>query len=183
MEETKEPPRDQQSLSPIRREDKKREPHEAVQLLVNVGAIEDSSRRTLEEYLRELESSHDGAEAALKKNPFATARKFLLMHEQRLKAVIKAVSNVLNPPKQHGSYVNNLHDTDMNEPNANEAEDDNSGDEDMDQSPSHGDSNPSPTPPIEDSGIQYTQLPLPKKQGRNDLNQDRQSGGRGGNHC
>ena len=172
-----------QCLSPIRREDKKRKPHEAVQLLVNVGAIEDSSRRTLEEYLRELESSHDGAEAALKKNPFATARRFLLMHEQRLKAVIKAVKNVLNPTKQHGSFVNNLPDTDMNEPADNEAEDNTSGDdEDMDQSPSHGDGNQSPTPPIENSSIQYVQLPLPKNQGRNDLNQDRQSGGRGGNH-
>jgi hypothetical protein len=70
----------------------------------------------------------------------------------------------------------------MNESHDNEAEDDNSGDEDMDQSPLYGDNNPSPTPPIEDSGIQYTLLPLPKNQGRNDLNQDRQSGGRGGNH-
>jgi hypothetical protein len=129
-----------------------------------------------------LESSHDGTIFAQRKNPFATARRFLLMHEQRLKAAIKAVSNVLNPPKQHGSYVNNLRDTDMNESHDNEAEDDNSSDEDMDQSPLHGDNNPSPTPPIEDSGIQYTLLPLPKNQGRNDLNQDRQSGGRGGNH-
>ncbi len=71
----------------------------------------------------------------------------------------------------------------MNEPEDNEAEDNTSGEEeDGEQSPSHGDSNPSPTPPIENSGIQYVQLPLPKNQGRNDLNQDRQSGGRGGNH-
>ena len=104
------------------------------------------------------------------------------MHEQRLRSVIKAVKNVLNPPKQHGSFVNSLRDVDMNEPNANEAEDDNSGDEEnMDQSPSHGDGNQSPTSPIENSSIQYVQLPLPKNQGRNDLNQDRKSGGRGGN--
>jgi hypothetical protein len=152
MEETKEPTRNPQCLSPIRREDKKREPHDAVQLLVNVGAIADYTRITLEEYLRELEASHNGAQASLKRNPFATARRFLLMHEQRLKAVIKAVKNVLNPPMQHGSFVNSLPDVDMNEPDANEAEDDNSGEEeDMDQSPSHGDSNPSPTPPIENS--------------------------------
>ncbi len=184
MEETKEPPINPLCLNPIRRDDKKREPHEAVQLLVDVGAIEDSTRKTLEEYLRELESSHDGAEEAMKKNPFATARKFLLMHEQRLKAVIKAVKNVLHPPKQHGSFVNALRDVDMNEPDATDAEDDNSGDdeESMNQSPSHGDINPSPTQHIENSGIQYVQLPLPKNQGRNDLNQDRQSGGRGGNH-
>ena len=50
------------------------------------------------------------------------------------------------------------------------------------RSPSHGDGSPSPTPPIEHSRIQYVQLPLPKNQGLNELNQDRQSGGRGGNH-
>jgi hypothetical protein len=41
---------------------------------------------------------------------------------------------------QHGSYVNNLPDTDMNEPHDNIAEDEASGDEeDGQQLPSHGD--------------------------------------------
>jgi hypothetical protein len=71
----------------------------------------------------------------------------------------------------------------MNGPDDNGPDDNASGDdEDMDQSPSHGDSIPSPTQPIENSGIQYVQLPLPKTQEQNELNQDRQSGGRGGNH-
>ena len=73
-------------------------------------------------------------------------------------------------------------DTDMNEAVDNGAEDTDSDEEDAQQSPSHGDSSPSPTQPIEHSRIQYVQLPLPKNQGRNELNQDRQSGGRGGNH-
>jgi hypothetical protein len=69
----------------------------------------------------------------------------------------------LNPPRQHGSFVNNLPDTDMctgvNEPDDNEADDDASGTEDDgEQSPSHGDSSPSPTPNIENSNIQYVQL-------------------------
>ncbi len=104
--------------------------------------------------------------------------------KQRLTAIIKAVKNVLNPPRQHGSFVNNLPDTDMNEsddePDENELMNDKIDDEE--RSPSHGDSSPSPTPPMEYSNIQYVQLPLPKNQGWNDLNQDRQSGGRGGNH-
>jgi hypothetical protein len=113
------------------------------------------------------------------------------MQEHRLTAIIKAVKNVLNPPIQHGCFVNNLPDTDgmlahcypdanMNDPDDNEASgvaesgnDDSGNDDDGDQSPSHGDSNPSPTPPIEYPNIQYVQLPLPKNQGWNDLNQDR----------
>ncbi len=125
-----------QCLSPIRSEDKKREPHDAVQLLVNIGAIPSSTKDCLTEYLLELEASHSSSLASLKRNPFATARKFLLMHEQRLSALIKAIKNVLNPPRQHGSFVNNLLDTDMHEPADNEAEDDASGDEnDGEQSP------------------------------------------------
>jgi hypothetical protein len=104
------------------------------------------------------------------------------MHQQRLLALIKAVKNVLDPPKQHGSFVNSLPDTDMNEPDDNGDEDSTTDENDGDQSTSHGDSSPSPTPPIEESTIQYVQLPLPKNQGQNELNQDRQSGGRGGNH-
>jgi hypothetical protein len=137
MEESKEPPRNPQCLSPIRREDKKREPHDAVQLLVNIGAIPDSTKLTLEEYLRELEISHSSTQASLKINPFATAHRFLLMHKQRLTAIIKAIKNVLNPPRQHGSYVNSLPDTDMNEPEDNEAEDNTSGkEENGEKSPS-----------------------------------------------
>ncbi len=90
MEETKEPPKNPQCLSPIRREDKKREPHDSVQLLVDIGAIRDSSTLCLKEYLLELEASLNGAQKKLKANPFATARRFLLMHEQRLTAIIKA---------------------------------------------------------------------------------------------
>ncbi len=119
------------------------------------------------------------------------------MQEHRLTVIIKAVKNVLNPPIQHGTFVNNLldtdgmlahcyPDTDMNEPEENELMngeiDDGNGNLPERRSPSPGDNSPSPTPPIEHSGIQYVQLPLPKNQGQNDLNQDRQSGGRGGNH-
>jgi hypothetical protein len=117
------------------------------------------------------------------------------MHEVRLKALIKAFKIVLYPKTQHGSFVNNLPnpataamleacypDIDMTEAVDNGAETTDSDEEDAQQSPSHGDSSPSPTQPIEHSRIQYVQLPLPKNQGRNELNQDRQSGGRGGNH-
>ena len=108
------------------------------------------------------------------------------MHQLRLASLIKAVKAVLNHPdsagsKQHGSFVNNLPtDTNMNEPDGNEdvTTDENDGDE----SPSHGDNNPPPTPPIEESTIQYAYLPLPKQQGQSERKQDRQSGGRGGNH-
>ena len=165
-----------------------------MQLLVDIGAIRDSSALCLNEYLLELETNHKDAQKYLRTNPFATARRLLQMHEQRLTAIIKAVKNVLNPPRQHGSFVNNLPDTNMegtgvDEPDDNatsgvaeSGNDDSSNDDDGEQSPSHGDSNPSPTPHIEYSNIQYVQLPLPKNQGWNDLNQDRQSGGRGGNH-
>ena len=105
----------------MRRDDKKREPHEAVQLLVDTGAIENSTKGCLEEYLKELEASHTSSQTSLKRIPFATARRFLLMHQQRLLALIKAIKSVLNPPKQYGSFVNNLPDTDMNEPDDNGA--------------------------------------------------------------
>ncbi len=129
-----------------------------VQLLVDIGAIRHSSAPCLNEYLLELETSHKDAQKYLKTNPFATARRFLQMHEQRLTAIIKAIKNVLNPPIQHGCFVNNLPDTNMqgtevDEPDDNEASgvarSSSSTDDDGDQSPSHGDSNPSPTPPIE----------------------------------
>ncbi len=119
MEETKEPPKNPRCLKPIRRDDKKREPHEAVQLLVDIGAIPNSTKDCLEEYLKELEVSHAASQTSLKRIPFATARRFLLMHQQRLWALTKAIKNVLNPPKQHGSFVNNLPDTDMSEPDDN----------------------------------------------------------------
>jgi hypothetical protein len=105
MEETKEPPMNPQCLSSIRREDKKREPHDSVQLLVEIGAIRDSSAQCLKEYLLELETTFSDAQKYLRTNPLATARKFLLLQEQRLTAIIKAVKNVLNPPRQHGSFV------------------------------------------------------------------------------
>ena len=184
MEETKEPPRDPQCLNPIRREDRKREHHEAVQLLVNTGAIPNSTKGCLEDYLVELEASHTASKNSLRRIPFATARKFLLMHQLRLAALIKAVKAVLNHPdsagsKQHGSFVNNLPpDTNMNESDHGNTTDEHEGD----GSPSHGDSNPPPTPPIEQSTIQYVHLPLPKQQGQSERKQDRQSGGRGGNH-
>ena len=106
------------------------------------------------------------------------------MHQLRLAALIKAIKAVLNHPdsagsKQHGNFVNNLPpDTNMNESDHGDTTDENEGDE----SPSHGDSNLSPTPPIEQSTIQYVHLPLPKQQGQSEHKQDRQSGGRGGNH-
>jgi hypothetical protein len=112
MEETKEPPKNPQCLSPIRREDKKRELNDSVQLLVDIGAIRDSSAPCPNEYLLELETNHKDAQKYLRTNPFATARRFLQMHEQRLTAIIKAIKNVLNPPIQHGCFVNNLPDTD-----------------------------------------------------------------------
>jgi hypothetical protein len=179
MEETKEPSKNPQCLQALRREEKKREPHEAVQLLVDVGAIPSSTRQSLEDYLLELQPSYDATEASLKRIPFATARRFLLMHQQRLAALLKAIKYVLNPIVQHGKFVNNLPETDLNEPedNGDETTDEDDGDQSL-----HGDSKPSPTPPIEESTIQYVRLPLPKNQGRSDLKQDRQSGGRGGNH-
>jgi hypothetical protein len=185
MEETKEPPKHPLCLNPIKREDKKRELNDSVQLLVDIGAIHDSSAACLEEYLTELEKHQGDVQKYLRTNPFATARRFLIMQEQRMTAIIKAVKNVLKPPTQHGGFVNNLADTNMHEMDDNELMNgDNDDDVDLPEgrSPSHGDSNPSPTPPIEHSRIQYVQLPLPKNQGLNDLNQDRQSGGRGGNH-
>jgi hypothetical protein len=182
MEETKEPPKNPQCLQTIgRKEEKKREPHEAVQLLVDTGAIPSSTRQSLEDYLLELQPSYDATEASLKRNPFATARRFLLMHQTRLGALLKAIKYVLSPIVQHGKFVNNLPDPNLNEP----MDDDDEGttdEDDGDQSPLHGDSSSSPKPTIEESTIQYTQLPLPKNQGRSELNQDRQSGGRGGNH-
>ncbi len=191
MEETKEPLKNPQYLSPIRRDDKKRELNDSVQLLVHIGAIRDSSGPCLKEYLIELETSHKDVQKYLKTNPFATARRFLLMQEHRRATIIKAVKNVLNPPVQHGSFVNNLPDININCTGVDELDenelmngeiDDGNGFLPEEQSPSHGDSSPSPTPPIEHAGIQYVQLPLPKNQGWNDLNQDRQSGGCGGNH-
>jgi len=185
MEETKEPPKNPQCLNPIKREDKKREHNDSVQLLVDVGAIRDSSAACLEEYLTELENHQRDVQRYLKTNPFATARKFLLLQDQRMTAIVKAVKNVLKPPTQHGGFVNNLADINMHEMDDNELMNgDNDDDVDLPEgrSPSHGDTSPSPTPTIEHSRIQYVQLPLPKNQGRNDLNQDRQSGGRGGNH-
>ncbi len=148
MKESKEPPRNLHCLSPTMRADKKRKPHAAVQLLEDIGALPDSTMPSLEEYLRELEASHAGAQASLKRNPFATARKFLLMHEQRLATIIKAIKIVQNPPRQHDSFVNSFPDADMNGPDDN-GPDDNAfdDDEDMDQSPSHSDSIPSPTQP------------------------------------
>jgi hypothetical protein len=104
------------------------------------------------------------------------------MHQQRLAALLKAIKYVLNPIVQHGKFVNTLPETDSNKPEDDEDEDPTTDEDDGDQSPLHGDSSPSPKPPIEESTIQYTQLPLPKNQGRSELNQDRQSGGRGGNH-
>jgi hypothetical protein len=103
------------------------------------------------------------------------------MHQTRLGALLKAIKYVLNPIVQHGKFVNNLPDPDLNEPEDDE-DDDTVDEDDGDQSPLPGDSSTSPKPPIEKSTIQYTQLPLPKNQGRSELNQDRQSGGRGGNH-
>jgi hypothetical protein len=55
--------------------------HDAVQLLVDIGAIQDSSVLCLKEYLLKLEASHTDAQKKLKTNTFATARRFLLMHE------------------------------------------------------------------------------------------------------
>ena len=137
-----------------------------MQLLVDIGAIPGSTKECLLEYLQELEASHKSTQASLKRIPFATARKFLLMHEQRQMALIKAVKSVLNPRTQHGTFVNSLPDTnkmletcypdiDMNGPESNGAEDADTDEEDAQQSPSHGDSSPSPTPTIEHSGIQY----------------------------
>ncbi len=115
MEETKEPPKNPQCLNAIKREDKKRELNNSVQLLVDIGAIRDSSAACLEEYLTELEKHQGDVQKYLKTNPFATARRFLLMQEHRLAAIIKAVKNVFKPPTQHGGFVNNLTNTNMHE--------------------------------------------------------------------
>jgi hypothetical protein len=63
-------------------------------------------------------------------------------------------------PLQHGVYVNNLTD---------------------DLNASEGNTSPHQHQPIEYEGIQYVQLPLPQQE-QGELNKDRQSGGRGGNH-
>jgi hypothetical protein len=44
-----------------------------------------------------------------------------------------------------------------------------------------GNSSPNQQQPIAYEGIQYVQLPLPQQE-QGELNKDRQSGGRGGNH-
>jgi hypothetical protein len=64
-------------------------------------------------------------------------------------------------PLQHGVYVNNFLAEDLN------------ADE--------GNTSPNQHHPIAYEGIQYVQLPLPQQE-QGELNKDRQSGGRGGNH-
>ncbi len=77
----------------------------------------------LKEYLLEIETTLSDAQKYLRTNPFATAHKFLLLQELRLTAIIKAVKNVLNPPRQHGNFVNNLPDTNMEGTGVNEPDD------------------------------------------------------------
>jgi hypothetical protein len=150
------------AIMPSNRNETKLQPHETVQLLVDVGALEESTGDSLDQYLTLLEF-HLGEvqifQHAQTTTPFATAKKFLTLQENRLRALQKAVQNVKKMPLQHGVYVNNL------------AEDLNA--EEGNTSPNHQ--------PIAYEGIQYVQLPLPQ-QDQGELNKDRQSGGRGGNH-
>jgi hypothetical protein len=138
----------------------KLQPQETVQLLVDNGTIEDSTGDTLDQYLRLIEFHLGETQHAQTTTPFATAKKFLTLQENRLRALQKAVQNVKKMPLQHGVYVNNLPE----DPNDEE-----------------GNTSPIQQQPIAYEGIQYVQLPLPQ-QDQDELNKDRQSGGRGGNH-
>ncbi len=133
-------------------------PHETVQLLVDKGAIEDSTSDSLEQYVKLLEYHASVVEHAQTTTPFAIAKRYLVLQETRLRALIKAVQNVAKTPLRNGPYVNNL-----------------PGDMSIDEG------NTSPQPPIVYEGIQYVQLSLPPQE-QGELIQDRQSGGRGGNH-
>ncbi len=145
---------------PSNRNETKLQPHETVQLLVDVGALEHSTGDSLDQYLRLIEFHLGEVQHAQTTTPFATAKKFLTLQENRLRALQKAVQNVKKMPLQHGVYVNNL------------AEDLNA---------EEGKTSPNQQQPIAYKGIQYAQLPLPQ-QDQSELNKDRQSGGHGGNY-
>ncbi len=160
MEETKTMPSRPLANMPSNRNETKLQTHETVQLLVNIGAIEDSTGDTLDQYLKLIEFHLGEVQYAQTTTPFATAKKFLTLQENRFRALKKAVQNIKKMPLQHGVYVNNL----AKDPNAEE-----------------GNTSPNQQQPIAYEGIQYVQLPLPQ-QDQGELNKDRQSGGRGGNH-
>jgi hypothetical protein len=160
MEETKTMPTRPLANMQSNRNEAKLEHHETVQLLVDNGVIEDSTADTLDQYLRLIEFHLGEVQHAQTKTPFATAKRSLTLQETRLRALQKAVQNVKKMPFQHGVYVNNL------------AEDLNA---------EEGNTSPNQQQPIAYEGIQYVQLPLPQ-QDQGELNKDRQSGGRGGNH-
>ncbi len=93
---------------PSNRNEAKLKPHETIQLLVDIGAIEDSTGDTLDQYLKLIEFHLGEVQIAQTTTPFATAKRFLILQENRLRALQKAVQNVKNMPMQHGVYVNNL---------------------------------------------------------------------------
>ncbi len=160
MEETKTMPSCPLANMPSNRNETKLKPHETVQLLVNIGAIEDSTGDTLDQYLKLIEFHLGEVQYAQTTTPFATAKRFLTLQENRLRALQKAVQNVKKMPLQHGVYVNNL----VEDLNAEE-----------------GNTSPNQHQLIAYEVIQYVQLPLPQHD-QGELNKDRQSGGRGGNH-
>ena len=153
------PPRPLANMPSYRNETKLKH-HETVQLLVDIGAIEDSTGDTLDQYLKLIEFHLGEVQYAQTTTPFATAKKFLTLQETRLRALQKAVQNVKKMPLQHGVYVNNLPE---------------------DTNDDEGNTSPLQQQPIAYEGIQYVQLPLPQQE-QGELNKDRQSGGRGGNH-
>ncbi len=116
--------------------------------------------RRSNKYLKLIEFHLGEVQYAQTTTPFATAKKFLTLQENRLRALQKAVQNVKKMPLQHGVYVNNLPEDTNNE---------------------EGNTSPIQQQPIAYEGIQYVQLPLPQ-QDQGEINKDRQSGGRGGNH-
>ena len=160
MEETKTMPSRPLANVPSSRNETKLKPNETVQFLVDSGAIEDSTGDTLDQYLKLIEFHLGEVQYAQTTTPFATAKKFLTLQETRLRALQKAVQNVKKMPLQHGVYVNNLPE---------------------DTNDDEGNTSPLQQQPIAYEGIQYVQLPLPQQE-QGELNKDRQSGGRGGNH-
>jgi hypothetical protein len=115
MEETKTMPPRPFANMPSNRNETKLKHHETVQLLVDIGAIEDSTGDTLDQYLKLIEFHLSEAQYAQTTTPFVTAKKFLTLQENRLRALQKAVQNVKKMPLQHGVYVNNLPEDTNNE--------------------------------------------------------------------
>jgi hypothetical protein len=91
MEETKTMPSRPLANMPSNRNETKLKPHETLQLLVDIGAIEDSTGDTLDQYLKLIEFHLGEVQYAQTTTPFATAKRFLTLQENRLRALQKAL--------------------------------------------------------------------------------------------